>query len=46
MKITGIGAKVLYAGVSPGFASLYQVNAVVPTGVACGTAEGWPTPLE
>jgi uncharacterized protein (TIGR03437 family) len=29
-------AKVLYAGVSPGFAGLYQVNLTVPDGLAAG----------
>jgi len=31
-------AKVLFAGLAPGFAGLYQVNAVVPTGVTASTA--------
>jgi len=38
VTIGGKNAAVSYAGVVPGFASLYQINAVVPTGLAAGTA--------
>lgn len=38
VSIGGLPAQVLYAGVVPGFASLYQVNAVVPAGVPSGAA--------
>ncbi len=38
MTIGGVSASVFYAGLAPGFASLYQVNATVPPGVAAGNA--------
>jgi uncharacterized protein (TIGR03437 family) len=36
MTIGGINAPILYAGLAPGFAGLYQVNAMVPVGVTAG----------
>jgi uncharacterized protein (TIGR03437 family) len=36
VTIGGAPAKVFYAGVSPGFAGLYQVNLTVPDGLASG----------
>jgi len=38
VTIGGIGAVVSYSGLAPSFAGLYQVNAVVPLGVAPGNA--------
>ncbi|MGH7462543.1 MAG: hypothetical protein ACREMA_16160, partial [Longimicrobiales bacterium] len=37
VTIGGQAATVQYAGKAPGFAGLYQVNAVVPSGLAPGT---------
>ncbi len=34
--VDGIKATVAYAGLAPGLAGLYQINAVVPTGVSSG----------
>lgn len=36
--IGGAAAAVTYAGVAPGYAGLYQINAQVPTGTPAGTA--------
>ncbi len=38
VTIGGIAAVVSYSGLAPGFAGLYQVNAVVPLGVTPGNA--------
>jgi uncharacterized protein (TIGR03437 family) len=37
--IAGLDAQVVFAGLSPGFAGLYQINLVVPSGVPQGSAE-------
>jgi uncharacterized protein (TIGR03437 family) len=34
--IGGISSQVLYAGVSPGYAGFYQLNVIVPAGLAAG----------
>jgi uncharacterized protein (TIGR03437 family) len=39
VTIGGIPARVDFAGLAPGFAGLYQVNAVVPAGVTPGDAD-------
>jgi uncharacterized protein (TIGR03437 family) len=36
VTIGGIAAKVTYSGLAPGFAGLYQVNALVPGAVPSG----------
>jgi adhesin/invasin len=36
ITIGGISATVTFAGLAPGFPDLYQVNAVVPSGVVVG----------
>jgi len=38
VTIGGLPATVSFAGLAPGFAAVYQVNAQVPTGVAAGDA--------
>jgi adhesin/invasin len=38
VMIGGAAANVVYHGLTPGYAGLYQVNAVVPTGIATGDA--------
>ncbi len=37
VQIGGQSASVIYSGLAPGFAGLYQVNAVVPAGIATGS---------
>jgi uncharacterized protein (TIGR03437 family) len=36
VTIGGVSAPVFFAGLTPGFTGLYQVNAYVPTGVTPG----------
>jgi uncharacterized protein (TIGR03437 family) len=38
MTIGGVNANVIFAGLAPGFIALYQVNAIMPSGVAPGSA--------
>jgi uncharacterized protein (TIGR03437 family) len=37
MTVGGIPATVDFAGLAPGFAAVYEVNAVVPAGVPSGS---------
>ena len=43
VTIAGIDAPVSFAGLAPGFAGLYQVNAIVPVGADAG--DGTDVPL-
>ena len=36
LSIAGEPAQVLFSGLAPGFASLYQINAVLPSGLDTG----------
>ena len=38
LTIGGLSAPMSFAGLTPGFAGLYQVNTVVPSGVPTGAA--------
>jgi adhesin/invasin len=38
VTIAGKAAQVVFSGLTPGYAGLYQVNAVVPSGIATGDA--------
>jgi uncharacterized protein (TIGR03437 family) len=38
VTIGGLTANVSFSGLAPGFVGLYQVNALVPAGVAAGSA--------
>ena len=38
VTIGGVSAQVTFSGLAPGFAGLYQVNALVPVGIAPGSA--------
>jgi len=38
VTVGGVNAMLQYAGVAPGFAGLYQVNAVIPSGVTPGSS--------
>jgi len=36
VTVGGRPSQVMFSGLAPGFAGLYQINAVVPTGIATG----------
>ena len=36
MTIGGVQAQISYSGLAPGFVGLYQINAVVPSGLTTG----------
>jgi uncharacterized protein (TIGR03437 family) len=38
VTIGGVDAQIVYSGLAPGYAGVYQVNAVVPEGAAAGPA--------
>ena len=51
VTVGGIPAQVLFSGLAPGYAGVYQVNVLIPSGVAPGasvpvaiTAGGFPSP--
>ena len=38
LTIQGIKAQIVFAGLAPGFAGVFQVNAIVPEGIQADTA--------